>query len=388
MTAHARPAPPASRPDALRVLHVGKFYPPAPGGMERVVQLLCENERPGVDSSVLAANTSARTVREIWRGVPVTRVASLASIGSVGVCPTLPLALARASRDVTVIHEPNPVGLVADWLTASRGPLVVWFHSEVVRARWKYALLYRPFLRRALKRASRIVVSSPRLADYARELADFRAKCEVIPFGIDLARLNDGPDVRDRVDTIRRQFPGPRLLFVGRLVPYKGVDVLIDAMTRVDATAVILGDGPLRDALAARAAGQGVADRVHFLGAVTDEDVVAHLHACDVFVLPSVSRQETFGVAQLEAMACGRPVVSTNLETGVPWVNQHEVTGLIVPPQDASALADAINRLLADPDLRARYGAAGRARVESQFTLSAMARATTALYREILDSSV
>ena len=131
----------------MRVLHVGKFYPPAPGGMERVVQLLCENERPEVDSVVLAANTSPHTVREVWHGVPVTRVASVASIGSVGICPTFPAALARTSRDITVIHEPNPAALVSDWITRGRGPLVVWFHSEVVRARWKYNALYRPFLR-------------------------------------------------------------------------------------------------------------------------------------------------------------------------------------------------------------------------------------------------
>jgi rhamnosyl/mannosyltransferase len=376
----------AADTERIRVLHLGKYYPPAPGGMERMVQSLCEGERLAVDSRVLVANTAPRTVRENWQGVPVTRVARVASIGSVGVCPTFPLQLAKAKRDVTVLHEPNPVGLVADWLTASRGPLVVWFHSEVVRARWKYALLYRPFLRRALARASRIVVSSPRLAEYARELADFRGKCVVIPFGIDLARLNHTPEIAARVAGIVRQYPGPRLLFVGRLVPYKGVDVLIDAMANVTGSALIVGDGPLRDELTARAAECGVADRVHFLGALADEDVVAHLHACDIFLLPSVSRQETFGVAQLEAMACGRPVVSTDLETGVPWVNQHEVTGLIVPPRDPRALAEAINRLEASPDLRAQYGAAGRARVESQFTLSAMARATTALYREVLDA--
>ena len=83
----------------MKVLHVGKFYPPAPGGMERVVQLLCENERPEVDSVVLAANTSPHTVREVWHGVPVTRVASVASIGSVGICPTFPAVLgAHAAR--------------------------------------------------------------------------------------------------------------------------------------------------------------------------------------------------------------------------------------------------------------------------------------------------
>jgi len=369
----------------MRVLHVGKFYPPAPGGMERVVQLLCENERPEVDSVVLAANTSPHTVREVWHGVPVTRVASVASIGSVGICPTFPAVLARTPRDITVIHEPNPAALVSDWITRGRGPLVVWFHSEVVRARWKYNILYRPFLRRALTRADRIVVSSPRLADHARELADFRSKCVVIPFGIDVERLEATPAVTARAAQIVAEHPGPRVLFIGRLVPYKGVDVLIDAMASVPrATALILGDGPLRGELAARAAASGVAGRVRFLGALPDAEVVAHLHACDVFVLPSVSRQETFGVAQLEAMACGRPVVSTDLETGVPWVNQHEVTGLVVPPGNSERLSNALGTLLSDEALRNRLGAAARERVEREFTTERMAQRTVSLYRDVL----
>ena len=371
-------------PPALRVLHVGKFYPPAPGGMEKMVQLLCEGERPGVDSQVLVANTSARTVREAWRGVPVTRIASFGSIGSVGICPGFPFALAAAARDVTVLHEPNPVALVSDCVTFSHGPLVVWFHSEVVRPQWKYELLYRPFLRRVLSRASRIVVSSPRLAEYARELSDFRHKCVVIPFGLDTSHLAETPAIADRAAAIAREFPGPRVLFVGRLVPYKGVDVLIEAMASVQATCLIVGDGPLRGSLESHAASRGVSSRVRFLGGVSDADLAAHLHACDLFVLPSVTRQETFGVVQLEAMACGRPVVSTDLETGVPWVNQHETTGLVVRPGDAAALAAALTRLAGDPALRERFGAAGRARVASQFTVEAMTRATTALYEEVV----
>src|SRR5262249_26291664 len=158
-----------------------------------------------------------------------------------------------------------------------------------------------------------------------------RSKCVVIPFGIDLDRLKATPQATARVAEIVAAHPGPRLLFIGRLVPYKGVDVLVDAMASVpNATTLILGDGPLRGDLETRAAASGVSGRVRFLGALPDSEVVAHLHACDTFVLPSVTRQETFGVAQLEAMACGRPVVSTNLETGVPWVNQDGVTGLVV----------------------------------------------------------
>ena len=368
----------------LTVLHLGKFYPPAPGGMERVLQLLCEGAAGSVESRVLVASRSWRTTREVLNGVAVTRTATLGSIGTVGVCPFFPLELRREVRDLTVIHEPNPVALVSDWITAQRGPLVVWFHSEVIRPRWKYRLLYRPFLRRALLRADRIVVSSPNLAEYAAELQDFRHKCIVIPFGIDVERLRRTKQMDEQTAEIAVRFPGPRILFVGRLVPYKGLDVLIAAMKQVDATAIIVGSGPLREALEARAQASGVADRVRFLGPLPDTEVAAHFHACDVFVLPSVSRAETFGMAQLEAMACGKPVVSTNLPTGVPWVNQHCQTGLVVPPRDAAALADALNTLLSEPEMRITMGLAARKRVEEEFSVQRMIDTAGLLYHTVV----
>jgi glycosyltransferase involved in cell wall biosynthesis len=367
----------------LAVLHVGKFYPPAPGGMERIVQLLCEGEQATTDSRVLVANTDFTTTRAPWRGVEVTRSSSLGSIGSVGICPGFPMELWRARRDVTVIHEPNPLALVSDWVSGQRGPLVVWFHSEVIRPRWKYRLLYRPFLRRVLHRASRIVVSSPNLAAHAEELQDFRDKCVVIPFGIDTGRLQRTAAIENRVTGIATRFPGPKVLFVGRLVAYKGVDVLLRAMRDVQATALIVGDGPLRVSLEAQAAEAGLTSRVKFLGHLGDEDVVAHFHACDVFVLPSVTRAETFGVVQLEAMACGKPVVSTNVPTGVPWVNRHGVTGLVVEPGDAGSLASALNTVISDPALRARMGAAAQRRVDDDFSVDGMVSLAAGLYREV-----
>jgi glycosyltransferase involved in cell wall biosynthesis len=369
--------------DRLKVLHVGKFYPPAPGGMETVVQLLCEGARERIDSRVLVANTASTTRREDYNGIQVTRVGSFGAIGSVGLCPAFPLELGRAQRDVTVIHEPNPVALVSDWLAGGSGPLLVWFHSEVLRPAWKYRLLYRPFLRRVLQRATRIAVSSPRLVEHAAELRDFRDKCVVIPFGVEPSRFVRTPDLEPAIHAIEATFPGPRLFFVGRLVPYKGVEVLIRAMQTIDATAIIAGEGPERDALAAEVMRLGVGGRVRLVGRLSDAELLAHLHACDFFVLPSVTSAETFGVVQLEAMACGKPVISTNLPTGVPWVNRDGDTGFVVPPRDHSALAEAMAKLLKDSGLRRRMGEAARARVREHFTVKAMAHGAAALYEQV-----
>jgi glycosyltransferase involved in cell wall biosynthesis len=287
-----------------------------------------------------------------------------------------------------VIHEPNPLALVAHAIARPRARLVLWFHSEVVRPRWKYRLMYRPFLRRVLRLADRIVVASPRLAEFAEELADFHHKCVPIPFGLDLAPLDLTDEVQRKVARIRARHASPLALFVGRMVPYKGVDILLHALTGVDARLVLVGDGPERAAWQQLAVDLGLQHRVHFWGEVAQTDLTALYHACDCFVLPSVTRAEAFGMVQLEAMACGKPVISTLLPTGVPWVNRDGETGLVVQPQNVPALRTALARLARDAALRAKMGARGRARVLADFTVPRMIERTTTLYGSILAQPV
>jgi len=367
----------------LKILHVGKYYPPSRGGIETVVETLCRGERESAESQALVINRNGPTIQEIVDGVPVLRVGSVATIGAVSVAPKLPVWLSRAQADVMVLHEPNPMALVAYAAARPRIPLVVWFHSEVIRPRWRYRLFYQPFLDFALRRASRIVVASPPMTDVPA-LAAYRDKCVVVPFGLRLDRYAITPAVAASMESIRRAAPRPILLFVGRLVPYKGVDVLLRAMSGLDADLMLVGDGPLRGSLQDLAAELGVADRVHFLGEVGDESLLAWYHACDALVLPSVTRQEAFGMVQLEAMLCGHPVVSTDLGTGVAWVNQHERTGLVVPPGDATALHDALHRLLTDGELRHQLGRTAGARVREQFTDDRMCADTLRVYREAI----
>ena len=149
----------------LRVLHLGKYYPPVKGGIETVVETLCRGEATWADSSALVINDGRNTIVERCDGVDVTRVGSLARVGAVSLAPTLPLRLAQADADVLVLHEPNPMALVAYFLARPRIPLVVWYHSEVIRSAWKYKLLYEPLLSFALDKATRIVVASPSMRD-------------------------------------------------------------------------------------------------------------------------------------------------------------------------------------------------------------------------------
>jgi rhamnosyl/mannosyltransferase len=372
----------------MRVTHLGKFYPPVRGGMERVLQTLCEGERQrGLDSRALVAGTSRETIHELVNGVPVTRAASWIRVGSVWFAPALIRLLSRVETDILVLHEPNPMALLAFALARPKHRLAIWYHSEVLRSRWRYKLFYQPFLEPAFLRASRIVVSSPALPAHAQALEAHAGRCEVIPFGLDV-HLAPVPEGHPAVASVRARWPGPIALFVGRLVPYKGVEFLLRALKESEVAAVIIGDGPLRGSLEDMAASLGVDSRTLFAGGVDDGALAAWYGACDIFVLPSVTRAEAFGLVQLEAMARGKPVISTRIETGVPWVNIDGCTGLTVPPSDAKALADALRRLAGDGELRRRMGANARDRFTMEFTSESMIDRTVAMYQRMVTEPV
>ena len=365
----------------MKVLHLGKFYPPSKGGLEAILRLICVETASHVHNRVLAANDRYQRVEERDGAVEVVRLPSIIKVGAVSVCPGFPVQLAREDADLFVLHEPNPMALVAYFLARPDAPLIVWFHSDVVRPSWRYRLFYRPFLRFALSSATRIAVSSAPLAHTAPALREWQAKCVVIPFGVE--RPADSSTVMARAEEIKREVGRPFALFVGRLVSYKGVDVLLEALRESSAAAMLVGDGPLRRELELCAESAGMANRVRFAGEVTDDELAALYRACDLFVLPSVTRQEAFGVVQVEAMSRGKPVVSTDVGTGVAWVNLHEQTGLVVPPRDAAALRTAIERLLANPHERQTMGGAAAERARSVFSVDRMVNAILTLYHEV-----
>jgi rhamnosyl/mannosyltransferase len=357
------------------VLHVGKFYPPHHGGMERVLETLCQAGRGVVESRVLVANASRATVEEDVGGIRVTRVGTAGAFGSVHVAPSFAAHLRRAAADLIVLHEPNPWALLSYTIARPKAPLAIWYHSDVVRPAFQYKLFYAPVAYTAYTRAARFVVSSPPLGEHAAALAPYRSRIVVIPFGID-------PGPWRRGDAAVQTDP-PFVLFAGRHVDYKGVDVLLRALAAGGAHAVIAGDGPKRAAWEQLARELGLNGRVRFAGDVADAELRRLMHACAALVLPSVTRAEAFGYVQLEAMAAGTPVISTDVPSGVSWVNQDGRTGFVVRAGDPDPLRAAIERVTADPALAARLGAAGRARVDEEFTLDRLRDRLRAFYEEM-----
>jgi glycosyltransferase involved in cell wall biosynthesis len=363
----------------LRVLHLGKYYTPHKGGIETCVRTLCAELRKAVDARVVVANDARTSSEAVIDGVPISRAGTLFHIGSAPVCAGLVRRIRESDPDLVHIHLPNPGAVLAYLASRNKAPLIVTYHCDVVRQRVA-SRAFAPFLGRLLRRASAIIASSQNYLDTSRTLAAHLERCRVIPHGISVAALESvNPGAVERL----RERYGPRIvLSVGRLVYYKGFEHLIRAMQSVDARLILIGEGPLRARLQRMARHLGLADRVILAGEV--DDLVPYYHAADVFILPSVARTEAFGMVQLEAMACGKPVINTSVDSGVPYVSLHGVTGLTVPPEDPRALSTATNLLLDDQELRRRFGAAARRRVLSEFSRDGMVQAVLALYREVL----
>jgi len=350
--------------------------------MESVLYDLCHELKDKVDLRVLVADRRGPTRIEVNDGVKVVRVGSLGMISSTSICPTMVYWISRFPADIVQIHHPNPMANISYLLSNQRGKLIVLYQSDIVRQRVTYKL-YVPFMMTMLERADRIIVTSANYLESSPLLARFKEKCVLIPLGIDVDRFQKRKG-ESTIAAIRSQYGGKIVLFVGRLTHYKGVPYLLEAMKKVSGQLLIIGKGDLERQLRNQAANNSLSTKVHFLGELGEDEMASFFHACDVLVLPSISRNEAFGLVQLEAMACYKPIVSTDLETGVTYVNRDGVTGFVVPPRNSRALAGAINRLLEDESMRTRMGIAGRRRVEREFTKERMARETLKLYDEVL----
>jgi rhamnosyl/mannosyltransferase len=371
----------------MKIVHVYKdYHPPVLGGVEQTIERMARWQvAAGHDVTVLVSASGARRSRtEVVDGVRVVRVAEWARALSSPICPGFPAVLARERADLWHLHSPNPLGEASFWLVRPRGALVFTYYCDLSRQR---ALLpvYGPLVHALFDRAHVLHAISPQaLARPDSLVARDRERFRVVPLGIDVAPLlalnRDRPGAR----ALRERHGDPFLLFVGRLRHYKGLHVLLDAMPRVDARLVIVGEGPKGPELRAQARRLGLSERVHFAGSLGDEALHDHLAAAGIGLLPSSTPTEAFGLAMVESMAAGLPVVSTELGTGTSFVNQDGVTGTIVPANDSAALGAALVRLLADPALRARMGAAGRQRVREKFTTEVMMRGMDQLYAEAL----
>lgn len=368
----------------LRVLAFGRFLDDKPGGIQSHVEHLFRAMRGSVDYVHLVPSRDWRDARLSLHGFPVIRKRGIDVDGTVALSPALVSEAWRLSRaqtfDLVHLHFPDPMTHIASMAVPASVPRVITWHADIVRQR---AVLpfYRPFLRSAARNAAAIIAPTPRHRDGSPILSKLedQSRIHVVPYGFHVTPFAEpAPDAA----RLRVEFGGPTIFALGRHVSYKGFDVLIRAMAKIrrDIRLVLGGEGPLTDELRRLAATMGVAERVRFAGMVPPDALSAYYQACDVFCLPSVTVAEAFGIVQIEAMAAGKPVVSTKLNTGVDYANQDGVTGFTVTPGDADELAARLDLLFEDRDLATRMGEAARDRALNVFTLEKMRDETLKVY--------
>lgn len=367
---------PSHRPSVLHIFKI--YYPDLFGGTLTVIRDICAGLKGAFASSVLTCSQSADRREIIVNDVPVERVRSFGNVMSLPAAPTYPWRLWRkiAKHDLLALHAPFPLADLVFALGFGRNrPLVVHWHADIVShagLRW----FIEPLMRRTLRRAKAIIVSDRVLVDQTPLLREFEDKCHVVPFGIDTS-VYDWPKIEPHHVNDR----GRLVLACGRLVPYKGYDVLIRAAVDRKFEVWIIGEGTERPRLEQLIAELGLGDRVRLLGSVNDCERIKLMCLADVFVLPSTTTAETFGLSQLEAMAAGRPVVNTALDTAVPRVARHGMEAITVPPGDAEKLGEAIDALISDPERRRRMGLSARARAVSRYSATAFKNGMETIYR-------
>lgn len=379
----------------MKVLHIGKYFPPEKGGMENFLRDIAVGlSRRGVDVAVLVhlSGTTWRTVRERYQASgyswPVVRVAAPLHISFAPVSFGFLFQLQRTIRefrpDILHLHLPNASALWALLSpSARRLPWVVHWHSDVVasRQRWMPQILYRayrPIEQSVLRRSAAIVATSQAYLDSSESLADYRDRCSVIPLGLDTSRLGGEPSTGAGAGKFS-------VLAVGRLTYYKGFEHLVRAMKTLDGVELhIVGSGDHAVELRELSAMESVQDKVRFHGEVGDRELAALYRSCDCVCLPSVERTEAFGLVLLEAMYCGKPTVVSDIPgSGMGWVVENGITGLKVPPGSPAALASALACLRDDRDLARKLGANGRSRFDARFRIDVPAGDLVELYHNV-----
>ena len=385
----------------MKVLHIGKYFSPFKGGVERYMRdAMVALAEHGVESAAIVhqhAKLATSTDESFEMGgfrFRVVRAGVIFSLSFTPISPYFPVLLNRLLKtfrpDVLHIHMPNPSAL---WVLASgpakRIPWVVHWHSDVITSSFLVKFfygLYRPFEQLILKRSAAIVATSEAYRASSESLLKFPEKCRVIPLGIDSRRYEltaaEGEIAAGNANAKNEL----QVLAIGRLTYYKGFDFLLEAMALSQAARlVIVGTGAEENNLKALVSKLRLESRVVFKGALTDQEMIRQMALCDCICLPSIERTEAFGIVLLEAMRLGKATLISDVPgSGMGWIVDDGVTGIKVPPADATSLARAMDHLSENRELLISMGQQGKQKFDRQFDINHSIEQLLGLYQELI----
>ena len=375
----------------MRILQLGKFYP-IRGGVEKVMWDLTRGlAAEGHTCDMLCASYDGAKEVQILRfaqndkkaqndkGRCIVLPCRHQAAGTM-LCPQMIGWLRRhaSEYDLIHVHHPDPMACLALRLSGYKGRVILHWHSDILKQKAILAA-YKPLQSWLIRRAERIVGTTPVYVAQSQALQGVQEKVTYVPIGID-------PIVYDpeKATEIQARYPGKKIIYsLGRLVPYKGYTYLIQAGQYLPDDYIILigGKGPLQESLQAEINSLHLQEKVKLLGFVADEDHAALYGAAKVFVMSSVMKTEAFGIVQIEAMSTGTPVVATKIpESGVSWVNEDGVSGRNVEPADPKALADAILAICGNEETYATFSQGARERFNSLYQYDKMIKKIITVY--------
>lgn len=368
----------------MKVLHFYKTYhPDSYGGVQQVIYQLAEGTAAhGVEPEVLFLSAKgARYAEQLGSHIIHSSPLDL-ELASTGFSWEVISRFKRlaAQADVIHYHFPWPFMDVVHLLTGVKKPTVVSYHSDIVKQK-KLLTLYKPLMHHFLKKVDAIVAASPAYLQHSQVLSHYMHKTHVIPYGLEEKAYPAAKE--DTLAKWRNRLPERFFLFVGALRYYKGLHFLLEAAALNGLPVIIAGSGGVEAQLLQQAK-QLKLENVVFTGSVDEEDKRALLTLCAAFVFPSYLPSEAFGISLLEAALYGKAMISCEIGTGTTFINLHQQTGLVVPPANAPALADAMNTLWNSPHQCQSFGQQARQRFETHFTAQVMAAEYTALYKKLL----
>lgn len=370
----------------MKVLQLGKFFP-IRGGVEKVMYdlMLGLSERE-VFCDMLCASTEDHPPCEIQINshAKLIIVPTQIKLAATMLAPAMinKLRSVASQYDIIHIHHPDPMAALALFFSGYKGKVVLHWHSDILKQK-NLLKVYKPLQSWLIRRANIIVGTTPVYVEQSPFLQKVKNKLDFIPIGVN-------PIVAD-IDLVENILVKNKNKFVvfslGRLVEYKGYEFLIKSAQFLDNNYKIIigGKGPLQDSLQNLVNELKVQDRVELIGFVSDEEAYAYFKACNTFVLSSILKTEAFAIVQIEAMSCAKPIISTAIEgSGVSWVNENEVSGLVVPICDEKSIAEAIKCLKVDSDYYNQLAQNSFNRYESLFTRDFMINKCFLLYKNIL----
>ena len=331
----------------MKIVQTNKAYFPKIGGIETAITTLSEGlvAKYNAEVDVLVCNhkVESKKIEKTINGVRVSYLPTYGFILSLPICPSYPQNLLKASGDILHIHEPFPLAdLTLEIFPKIRkkfSKIVTSWQCDITRQKWTLPF-YGKYLHRFLQSVDKIIVNNPYIVQNSEFLRHYKSKCEVIPIGINLDWAQLSLESEDRIEVSTESDNKLMILFVGRLVIYKGIEYLIKAMKFIEnSKLVIIGSGPLEKSLKKLIDEFNLNSKIKMIPEVDEKTLYKYYKSCDIFVLPSINEAEAYGIVQIEAMACGKPLICTELGTGTTFINQNKITGLVVPPRDSKLLA-------------------------------------------------